>query len=79
MNPYGPPMTLSMTISINLNEELKSVPHNCTLKDALFQWGYECEDIAVAINATFVPRSRYSDHQLHDKDCVDVVSPMQGG
>ena len=36
-------------------------------------------NIAVAINGVFVPRSTYTNRQLHNGDLIDVVKPVGGG
>lgn len=35
--------------------------------------------IAVAVNATVVPRDSWSSWELHEGDVVDVVTAVQGG
>jgi sulfur carrier protein len=35
--------------------------------------------VAVAVNATVVPRDRWAAWLLHDGDVVDVVTAVQGG
>jgi sulfur carrier protein len=35
--------------------------------------------VAVAVNATVVPRERWATWPLHDGDVVDVVTAVQGG
>ena len=50
-----------------------------TVADAIRDWGYEGQPIAVAYNDEFVPRGRYAAIQLQDGDRLEIVSPMQGG
>jgi thiamine biosynthesis protein ThiS len=33
----------------------------------------------VALNASFVPRSRYPDTLLKDGDAIDILTPLSGG
>ncbi len=66
-----------MTLSVNGEEKILAL--NSVIADALQQWGYQCEEIAVAVNNEFIPRSHYQQHQLAADDRVDIVAPMQGG
>ena len=66
-------------ITLSVNGETKTINANCSVNDALTQWGYQASTIAVAINQTFVPRSHYNEHHFIAGDCVDIVAPIQGG
>lgn len=66
-------------ITVSLNNEDKSLEENTTVADALTLWGYQCEEIAVAVNNEFVPRSQYPRCTLSAADLVDIVAPVQGG
>lgn len=68
-----------MSISVSVNDEIKQIEQALCLADALLQWGFEAEQVAVAINTEFVPRSSYSNYLLKQDDCVDVLAPVQGG
>ena len=67
------------TIKISLNDQAKQLPTGAKLAQALLDWGYQCEKIAVAVNGDFVPRSQYQQYVLCENDSVDVVAPVQGG
>lgn len=69
----------SGVISVSLNNESTTLSTPCSVADALAGWGYQGEDIAVAVNNSFVPRSQYAHRQLASGDCIDVVMPVQGG
>jgi sulfur carrier protein len=62
-----------------VNDEQRSVNEGCTVAQALQLWQFSGEQIAVAINSEFVPRSSYGERQLNDGDCIDIVAPVQGG
>lgn len=51
------------------------------LLDLLVEQGYQQETrgIAIAINGTVVPRSRWAETRLTDGDDVEIVKIMQGG
>ena len=66
-------------ITVKVNNEPIDVRGNCSIADALILWGYRSVSIAVAINNEFVPRSTYGQHILLANDCVDIVTPVQGG
>jgi sulfur carrier protein len=66
-------------IEISLNGERREVTRELTLSDALTQWGYLCERVAVAVNGEFVARVDYPRTRLQSTDRVDVVGPVQGG
>lgn len=66
-------------IQISLNNTLVSIASNTLLSQALEAWGYSGSKIAVAINGEFVPRSSYTECQLHANDEIDIVKPVGGG
>lgn len=66
-------------IEVSINDEGKTCAADATVKTLLESCGFACEQIAVAINAEFVPRSRYASQRLHAGDKVDVLVPVQGG
>lgn len=69
----------SFMIIVSANNIQKQLVDACVLSEALEQWGYITKQIAVAINGEFVPRSRYGKQVLAESDCIDIVSPIQGG
>lgn len=68
---------MMITVSLN-NEPIQLAPYT-RLSDALEQWEYGEQKIAVALNGEFVPRSRYSETALQDSDQLDIVKPVGGG
>lgn len=66
-------------ISIQLNGEHRDLQPGRSVADALNEWGYRCDKVAVAINTEFVPRSRFGDILIKHGDNLDVVAPVQGG
>ncbi len=50
-----------------------------TLADYLHKSGYDCARIAVEINLSIVPKSRYAETILRDGDSVEIVSFVGGG
>lgn len=68
-----------MKICVSLNGERRELDADCAVAQALEQWGYAHREVAVAVNGDFVPRTAYKTRRLTQSDCVDVVSPIQGG
>lgn len=66
-------------INVSLNNEPTEVPDQILLSEALAQWDYGEQKLAVAINGEFVPRSRYGDIALQEGDQLDIVKPVGGG
>jgi sulfur carrier protein len=66
-------------IQLSLNNEPAQLAEGTRLSDALSDWHYGDQKIAVAINGEFVPRSAYAERVLHAGDEVDVVKPIGGG
>lgn len=66
-------------ITFRLNEVTHTVEKNYSLEDILLREGYTNPCFAVAINKQFIPRSQYIHTFLKDGDCIEIVSPMQGG
>lgn len=66
-------------IELSVNGERRQLEQTTSIAAALKQWGYSGEDIAVAINGEFVPRSTYAERQVAQSDRIDIVAPIQGG
>ncbi len=49
-----------------------------SLKELLEELGYK-EGFAVALNETFVLKSKYNTTLVKNEDRVDIVAPVQGG
>ena len=69
---------MTRRLSVNGRVVHSSAP---TLADLLRAEGHDlaAAAIACAVNATFVPRSRWAECVLSDGDQVDVISPVTGG
>jgi len=51
-----------------------------TRVDALLaELEYEGTHLAVAVNYDVVPRARWAETPLNDNDCVEILTPRQGG
>lgn len=68
-----------MNIVALVNGERRELAPQTSLRDALVQWGYRCERVAVAVNGEFVARADYAATVVRERDQLDVVAPVQGG
>jgi sulfur carrier protein len=66
-------------LKITLNGQERRLDPSLRLDEALQGWGYQGRSFAVAVNRTFVPRSRYGETVLNDGDDIEIVSPLSGG
>lgn len=67
------------TIEIELNHAPARVDADIALDAALQAWGYDLDQVAVAVNETFVPRDQWSEHRLREGDRVSVLGRIVGG
>lgn len=49
------------------------------LESLVQELGYAEKSVAVVVDGKHVPRHRWSDHRISDGQCLEFVSPMQGG
>ena len=66
-----------MTIRVNGVEH--DLPPSPSVDVLLTSLGLPRRDVAVAVDGTVVPRSRWSSHLVLDGAAVEVVTAMQGG
>lgn len=66
-------------ISITVNGESQEVLSQLTVQDLLLAQEYTADEIAVAVNTQFIPRSKYNSYIIKAEDKIDIVSPIQGG
>ena len=67
-----------MKLSLSINGEAGFLAAACSIADALSEWGYGNEMVAVALNGEFVPRSNWS-QLLSENDSVEIVTAVEGG
>lgn len=68
-----------MSFEVQINDKSVMLPEASTVDDGLVALGFDCEEVAVARNGDFVPRSEWGQQRLVAGDRLDVVSPVQGG
>ena len=66
-------------MKISINGEIKEFEReNLSIKKLLAEMHYG-KGIAVALNETFILKTRYEETIISDGDRVDILSPVQGG
>ncbi|HIM94560.1 MAG TPA: sulfur carrier protein ThiS [Campylobacterales bacterium] len=66
-------------MKISVNGEIKEFDiDNLTVKKLLEELKYG-KGIAVALNETFILKTKYEETTINDGDRVDILSPVQGG
>ncbi|MEJ2416140.1 MAG: sulfur carrier protein ThiS [Exilibacterium sp.] len=66
-------------IKVSLNNETRELPAQTHLGDAIEQWRFDGQNIAIAVNGTFIPRTDYTHTLLNQGDQIDIVKPVGGG
>lgn len=66
-------------IRISFNNRSMDVEQDLSLSDLLNNIGKPEQPFALAVNMQFVPREKYAQWRLKEKDQVDLVVAMQGG
>ncbi len=66
-------------IKVSLNNETRELPAQIHLGDAIEQWRFDGQNIAIAVNGTFIPRTDYTHTLLNQGDQIDIVKPVGGG
>lgn len=65
-------------IEITINGEIHAIQANTSLATVIAMLG-NSDTVVAAVNEVFVPRSRHSAHRLENGDCIELLSPMEGG
>jgi len=66
-----------MQILLNGQEKIITAP--CSIQDLIKQLDLQNRRIAVEVNLTLIPRSRFAEHLLADNDKVEIVHAIGGG
>jgi sulfur carrier protein len=64
---------------ITVNGVAASGATGLSITEFLETQGYDVRRIAVGLNETVVPKSRYDSTVLADGDCVEIVNFVSGG
>ena len=66
-------------MKIIVNGEKISLPQNSNIEDLILHLGYQNQRIAIEINESIIPKSRYSLALLKELDKIEVISAVGGG
>jgi thiamine biosynthesis protein ThiS len=71
--------TLASTVTIRVNGVVRALPREASIAALVRELALESKRIAVELNGTIVPRSRYADTRLAAGDRVEIVGAVGGG
>jgi thiamine biosynthesis protein ThiS len=66
-------------MDIVLNGQTTAIPSPCNITDLIKQLELENRRIAVEVNLTLIPRSRFGEFFLSEQDKVEIVHAIGGG
>ncbi|MDD2816466.1 MAG: sulfur carrier protein ThiS [Thiotrichaceae bacterium] len=66
-------------MQILLNGQEKTITPSCSIQDLISQLELQNRRIAVEVNLTLIPRSRFAEHLLVAGDKVEIVHAIGGG
>ncbi len=67
-------------MQVIVNGENRILSKECSLADALQEWGYKSDmPIAVAVNNKVIPKQNHAIMMLAVGNVIEVLIPMQGG
>ena len=64
---------------MKVNGKIISISENQTLIDFLTSNNYEISKIAVELNGSIIPKSKFKDIQIQDSDILEIVTFVGGG
>ena len=66
-------------MKIIVNGEETSLPEDSNIQDLVAELGYINKRIAIEVNETIIPKSKYRSHLLDSLDRVEVINAVGGG
>lgn len=73
------PAVAEVVMRIVLNGKPQEVAEGSTVRQVLEESGLVAPWLAIAVNQTFLPKSRHPHTVLNEGDAVEALSPQQGG
>ena len=67
------------TLSIRVNGDLRPLAAGSTIADLLEKLGLGARRMAIAVNRSVIPSSRYGEHRLEAGDRVEILEAVGGG
>lgn len=68
-----------MQMHITVNGDTRSVAPGLTAAQLIDLLNLGGRRLAMEINREILPRSRYTEHELRDGDCIEIVQAIGGG
>jgi sulfur carrier protein len=66
-------------MQITVNGTPTAVPDALTMAELIERLGLAGRRVAVEVNATLIPRSRFAEHRLTADDRVEIIQAVGGG
>ncbi|MCB1784564.1 MAG: sulfur carrier protein ThiS [Alphaproteobacteria bacterium] len=66
-------------MKITINGQEKTCAAQLDIAALLETEGYAGKLVAVALNGTFIPKSRHKETILNEGSAIEILAPMQGG
>ncbi|KAA1243774.1 sulfur carrier protein ThiS [Aquimarina sp. RZ0] len=66
-------------MTVNVNNQTKSIVDNSTLKALLEQLNLSADGIAIAINNEIIVKGKWGQTQIHNNDHITIIQATQGG
>jgi len=67
-------------MEISINQQRKEIPESSSVEELLFSlFSDSTKGMAIAINDTVVPKTKWSVHFLNPDDKVTLIKATQGG
>ena len=66
-------------MNIILNNNKQAVLENISVSELLEKFKIDLEYMAVEVNQTIVPKSKYKNYRLKENDKVEIIGAVGGG
>jgi sulfur carrier protein len=66
-------------VEILVNSKKISLPEDSNIEELIVHLGFQNQRIAIEINESIIPKSKYSSFLLKDLDKVEVINAVGGG
>jgi sulfur carrier protein len=61
-----------------VNQQNHELPSGSKVSDAVALINAK-PPYAIAVNLNFVPKTKYTEHLLHENDQIEIIAPVTGG
>ena len=66
-------------IQVSINDEPKMLKPDTTITEMLQTLDYDKKWLGVAINATFISKTKHDTTMIKEGDQIEILSPIAGG